>query len=440
MRIFSSTQLVLAVLTGLLLASSPCFAAEGHTNRDYEIAAAKGSFALETGDFPSAAISFKKALAIKPGDKAASIGLATAYSRAGNFQDAKGTLLQLLASDPSDARVRYELGIVMDKLGEREEAKDFFTAVIEGRADNTLKSSARRYLDLLAGKAPDEKKKLTIGLMGGLQYDSNVILEPDNPSAGQPERKSDWRAVLSLDGKYRFLKTEKTTADAGYQLYQSAHAKLHDFNIQQHGLNLAATHDLSSTTRAGVKYAFSYALAAGSRFSAVNEIVPFVTTSFTQASVTEFHVIFDTARYTNSDLFPLNAQQSGTDTAGGFLHTLRVGASSSVNIGYDYDSEKANERFWSYQGNKGRVGLQSKIGPYTASVSASYYDRKYVDLLAGYTDKRHDGVQEYSLDVSRSIAKDLDLNLSELYTINDSNLPVYAYTRNILGLFVVTRL
>ena len=442
MRILGSMQIAVAAVTGLLLvfSASLCFSAQEHMNRDCEIAVAKGSFALETNDFPSAIIFFKKALASKPGDKAATIGLATTYSRAGNFSDAKKILLQALASDPSDARVRYELGIVMYKLGEPEEAKDFFSAVVEGRADDTLKSAARKYLDIIAGKTRDEKKGLSIGLMGGLQYDSNVILEPDNPSATQPKRKTDWRAVLALDGRYRFLKTEKTTADAGYQFYQSIHRELHDFNVQQHSLKLAATYDLSSTAKAGVKYTFSYALVDGSRFSVLNETIPFVTVSFTPASLTEFHFICDKARYANSSLFPLNAQQSGTDRTGGFLHTIRIGASSSVHIGYDYDAEEANERFWSYQGSKGQVGLQSKIGPYTATVSASYYDRKYRDLFAGYTDKRHDGVQEYSLDVSRSIAKDLDISVSEFYTVNDSNLPIYAYTRNIFGLFLVTRL
>jgi hypothetical protein len=246
--------------------------------------------------------------------------------------------------------------------------------------------------------------------------------------------------VLSLDSRYRFLKTEKATADAGYQFYQSVHGELRDFNIQQHNLKLAATHALSNTATAGVKYTFSYTLAGGSRFSTAHETVPFVTVRFTPESLTEFHLINDKTRYANSALFPLNSEQSGTDWTGGFLHTLRLGASSSANIGYDYDAEEANERFWSYQGNKARVGLQSRIGPYTAVVSASYYDRKYHDLFAGYADRRHDGVQEYSLDLSRSIAKDLDISLSGIATINDSNLPAYVYRRNIFGLFVVTRL
>jgi tetratricopeptide (TPR) repeat protein len=441
MPVLRSHRIVAAALAWLLFCAFPPFSpADEHKKSEYEIAATKGAFFLETKDYASAITSFKKALEIQPGDKTAATGLGIAYSRSGNFPDAKEALLAALPSDASDARVRYELGIVMYKLGEPAEAKDFFSSVIEGKADDTLKSAARRYLDIISGKGAGEKKGLSIGILGGLQYDTNVILQPDNPPAGQEQRKTDWRAVFSLDSAYRFVKSEKTSADAGYQFYQSAHRTLHEFNIQQHSLRLAATHGFSDTIDAGVKYTLSYTLAGGSRFSVLNEAIPFVTVAFSPASRTEFHVIYDNERFRNSALFPLNDLQTGTDNTAGFLHTVRLGASSSFFIGYDYDAKDANERFWSYRGSRGQIGLQGKRGPCLASISASYFDQRYRDVFPGFTDKRHDGVQEYSLELSRGIAKDLSLNLSELYTVHDSNLPVFEYTRNIIGIFMVTRL
>jgi tetratricopeptide (TPR) repeat protein len=432
-------HLIAAVILMNLYIAVPSSFCQEHTNRDYETAATKGAFYLETGDPVSARDQFKQALAVKPGDKEATIGLGISYARAGNFSDAKETLLKALAVDPRDARVRYELGVVMYKLGEMDEAKDFFSAAIEGSADAALISAARKYLDLVE-KERGAGKNLSLSLLGGLQYDTNVILEPNNPVAAQPRRKTDWRAVLTLDGDYRFLKSETTAADAGYQFYQSVHRDLHDFNIQQHNLKLAITHDLSKTAKAGIKYTFGYTLAGGSRFSTSNETIPFVTISFTPASLTEFHYICEKGRFYNSALFPLNAQQSGTDRTGGVLHTVRLGATAGLSIGYDYDANDANERFWSYRGHKGSLSVQGTQGSYTASLSASYYDRRYRDVIAGYTEKRHDGVQEYSAGLSRNMGKDLSLAVSELYTVNDSNLSPYEYTRNILGLFMVTRI
>jgi len=422
----------------LILTSSLAFAQE-HTNRDYEVAITKGVLQIETTNYPDAIDSFKKALVVKPRDKTATINLGIAYGRSGNLTAARDILLKAFKDDSRDARLRYELGIVLYKIGEQGEAKKHFLAAIEGTSDGTIRSGAREYLDLIAPAGSRDSKPFSLNLLGGFQYDSNVILEPNNPST-TGQRKKDWRAVLTVDGDYRFLQSEKTTATAGYQFYQSVHQKLHDYNIQQHSPRLAVTQELSGTTKVGIKYTFSYALAGGTHFSSTNETMPFVAVNFTPASLTEFHFICNKTRFHNSTLFPLNAEQSGTDRTGGILHTIKVGAGSNVTIGYDYDANDANERYWSYRGNKGSLGFQSTVGIYTASLAASYYDQKYREVMSGYTEKRHDGTQEYSIDLSRAIDKDLSLVLSDLYTVHDSNLTSYEYTRNIVGLFVVMRL
>lgn len=428
---------LLASLLIAIFCTSPAFGQE-HQVREYETAMTKGTFSLETGDFATAMTFFTKALTAKPGDTAAATGLGMAYSGAGNYQKAKETLLKALAKAPSDPRIRYETGVVMYKLGEPEEAKDFFAAVVESRADETLKKAARNYLAIIGAKG--EKKGLSLSLSGGLQYDSNVILEQNNPTTASPQRKSDLRGVLTFDGDYRFLKTDEAAADVGYGFYQSLHRSLTDFNIQQHSLKLSATRDLSSTAKTGLKYTFSYTLVGGHHFSSSNEIIPFITMAFTPKSLTEFHVICRNEQFSDTTLFPVNNQMSGTDLTGGVLHTIRVGAATSLSLAYDFDTNNAKENFWSYQGNRGTIGLQHSMSGYTLSASASYYDQEYRGAPAGFAAKRHDGTQEYSIDVSRSLTKRVALTLSDLYSFHDSNLNPYAYTRNIVGFFAVTRL
>lgn len=438
--VMHATLLRNGLLVSLLISifcTSPAFGQE-HQAREYETAMTKGTFSLETGDFVTAMTFFTKALTVKPADTAAATGLGMAYSGAGNYQKAKEILLKALANAPSDARVRYEIGIVMLKLGESEEARDFFTAVVESHADETLKKAARNYLAIIGAKG--EKKGLSLSVSGGLQYDSNVILEPNNPTTASPQRKSDMNGVLMFDGTYRFLKTEQASADVGYGFYQSLHRSLTDFNIQQHNLKLAATRDLSNTAKIGIKYNYGYTLVGGHHFSNSNEINPFITMIFTPKSVTEFHVIYRNEQFSDTSLFPLNDQMSGTDLTGGVLHTIRVGAATTISLAYDFDANDAKENFWSYQGNRGTIGLQHTMSGYTLTASASYYDQEYRGDFPGFTAKRHDGTQEYSVDLSRPLAKHVALSLSDLYSFHDSNLPTFSYTRNIVGLFAVVRL
>jgi len=421
---------------GILLLSAPSSARENEI-KEFETALAKATLSVENSDYAGAVGLFKQALAVKPGSKEATLGLGIAYSRLGKLPDARTSLQKALSLDPGDARTRYELGVVMYKLGAAEEARDFFTAAAEKTSDETLKTAARNYLTLIAGGG-QEGKKFSLGLSAGLQYDSNVILEPDNPVAATPSRKSDLRAVLTFDGAYRFYKSNTTTADGGYSFYQSVHQRVHDFNVQQHALKLAAVRNLSSTAQTGLKYSFTYSLAGGRRFSETHETIPFVTFQLLPNSLTEFHFIFDNNRYHNTGVFPANAGQSGADRAAGFIHTLRLGAATTLSIGYDFNVNDANERYWSYKGNKGGLGVQGNLGGYTATLGMSYFDQEYRGI--GPAAKRHDGIQEYSAGIARNIGKDLSLTLNDLYTVRDSNYAPYEYTRNIVGFFVVTRL
>ena len=436
MKNAENLYLAVALILFIALPASPLSARENEI-KEYETALAKATLSLEKNDSAEAIKLFKQAQTIKPGSKEAALGLGIAYSRSGNLQESKASLLKALSIDPADARTRYELGVVMYKLGATEEASDFFTAAAEKTGDDDLKTASRKYLEMIAGGKKDGKR-FSLGLSVGTQYDTNVILEPDNPAGAVQPKKSDIRGVLTMDAAYRFYQSNATTAEGGYSFYQSVHKRIHDFNVQQHALKLAAVRTLSGTSQTGLKYSFTYSLVGNRRFSEVHEAVPFISFQFAPKSITEFHFVFDNNRYYNTPVFPGNADQTSSDRTAGIIHSLRIGSSTVMSIGYDFNVNDANKRYWSYTGHKGSLGFQSTIGSYTATFALSYYDQQYRHIEPGY--KRHDSVQEYSAGISRGIGKDLVLNLTDLYAIRDSNIAADEYTRNIIGLFLVTRL
>jgi tetratricopeptide (TPR) repeat protein len=404
--------------------------------KEFETRIAKATFSVETGNYSEAISQYKQALAIKPGSKEATLGLGIACSRAGDSASAKSYLLKALHLDPADARTRYELGVVMYKLGSMQEARDFFSSVVERSPDEDLKTAARKYLTLTAQKK--EGKRYALGLSLGMQYDTNVILEPDNPVTKTAERKSDLRAVLTADGIYRFYQSDSTAAEGGYSFYQSMHQRIHEFNVQQHTVKLAAARTLSGSIRTGLKYNYVFTLVGGKRFMETHEATPYFEFKFTPRSVTEFHFNYDSSSYKNNSLFPANSDQTGVDQTVGAAHSVRVGVNTTVSMSYDFDIKDANTRYWSYRGNKGSLGVRTVLGDYTGLLAFSYYDQQFRSI--GPEPKRHDGTQEYTVGVSRPVGKDLSLSLNDTYTVRDSNTPVYEYTRNIFGVFLVTRL
>ncbi len=420
-------------MTIFILFSIPLYAQE-HQEKDYELAMTLGAFQLETGDYPSAVKSFNKALDLKPKDQPATMSLGVAFSRSGDYKRAREVLLKALAQDKSDARTRYELGVVLYKLGDMQGAKAQFGSLDPGTDDGTLQAAAGDYLDLIASGLGQENKKFSADVLAGFQYDSNVILDPDNPIT-PGKKKADWRFLAAASAKYRFIDAQKKSANAGYAFYQSLHNDLAEFNVQQHSLSLSGRYTKSEQTKLDLRYGFTYAFVGGDKYSAVHKLTPSATINFTQQSATEFFYSFELNKYYNGTLFPSNTDRSGNDNSIGVMHTILFPGQTSIAIAYAYDDNSASNEFWSYSGNKGAVTVQGKLPFAKATASASYYDKMY-NAPSGFT-KRHDGTQEYSVALTRNIIKNISLSLSDSYAKNESNSEPFKYTRNIVSLLGV---
>ena len=424
----------LGIVSILLLFWSPAFGQE-HREKDYETVMTKGTFAVENGDYKAAVEYFQKALDMKPKDKIAALSLGIAWSRDGDFTKAADALRAALSMDPSNPRIRYELAIVLYKRGETVAAKEHFTAIAEASVDVELRSAAKTYLDRIAAR--EGGKKLSLNFQLGAQYDSNVILDPKNPVVPAREKKSDSRAVATFDGKYSFVNRDIFTASAGYQFYQSVHANLEDFNVQQHSMSLAARSSFKEKFAAGLTYTFSYTGVGGEHYSTIHAVRPAVDMKLSPQSLTGFHLGYEDRRFLNNndEIFPANADRTGTNASAGLTHTVMLTKETGVALGYTFDKDDADVNVWDATGHKGSLQLQSDLRIFTAFATAAFTDRKYDEASSPLLPKRHDQTQEYGAGVSRNLTGKLRLVLSDFYTFNDSNLSPYEYTRNIIGLF-----
>lgn len=431
-------KIPIAFLTGMivvLLAVMPARAADTNVERDYEIALTKGQYAMELRDFGTAIGHLKKALELKPDDQAARVSLGVAYSQSGDDGRARDVLQQAVAADASDGRARYELALVLAKLGRQEEAKSQM-AIAARSSDPEVSAAARGFLE---GAAAGEKKKFTTKLSGGLQYDSNVILEQDSPTT-PGVKNSDWRWVWTVDLAYAFLDTGKAGAEAGYQFYKSIHDELKDYNVEQHTGKVAGRYELSKTARADLEYDFIYASLRGEHYSTAHRFVFRLPLTLAPETLTEPHAAFEAKRFFETPVFTGLTDKNGTNTAAGASHTIMLGKKAAISFDYTYDADSAAVDSWSYAGHKGTVNALAEWDSYRLFGTLSYYDRKYDALAPGAPEKRHDGAQEYSIGISRKAGKHATVTLADQHTINDSNLAVYQYTRNVVSLMVEIRL
>jgi hypothetical protein len=388
--VFPGLVLVIAVL----LAAAAAQAAD--RERDYEIALTKGQYEIELGNYGAAIGHLTRALELLPGDQEALVSLGVAYSRAGNKEKARAVLEQAVAAKGDDGRARYELGLVLADLGRTGEARQMMKAAAEAARDDELAEAARGFLREEGGR----KKKFTTRLSGGLQQDSNVILEQDDPVAPAGGKKSDWRYLWTVDLAYAFLNTTQAGAEAGYRFTKTIHHELKDYNVEQHKGRLAGRYAFSRTVNADLAYDFLYTSLRSEHYSTTNRIAPRLSAALAPDSLSELHAAYERTRFFNTPLFTTVTEKNSSNLSAGLAHTVMIGAKTAVSLDYTYDTESAEKDYWEYTGHRGAVSCLAELGAYRAFAAISYHDKKYDGVPPGAADKRHDGVQELSAGVS----------------------------------------
>jgi len=405
--------------------------------KDYEIALAKGQYEIELRNYEQAITYLKKALELKPDDHASMTALGIAYSRHEEYPPAKELLEKVVAADPQNTRAQYELGVVLAHLKQYGEANKLLATVSASAGSEELADNAKELMEGM--RPPKEAGKPVLRIVGGLQYDSNVILEPDNPYVSQG-RQADWRGVLSLFGSYPFLNRQRGGAEVNYQFYQSLHFELEDYNVQQHDLSLSGRYAFSPNLQGSLQAGAIASFVGGERYGSTFVIRPALNTSLLEDSRTQFTVGWEQRKYSNSSEYPTNEDRSGSAVTAGVSHTQSLTKETSVVFEYGYEQEYANEEWWDSTAHRLAATARSSFGKFSVFASASAADRQYGASPLPFYPDRHDRRWDATVGMFRDLTRTIRLSLADQYVVNDSNLDVYKYRRDILGLFVEIRL
>src|SRR5436853_505583 len=136
----------------------------------------------------------------------------------------------------------YGLGLALGKLGHWEEAEAAFAKALRVRPDF---AEARGALDLVrrgrakredAAPVPAEREAASPGCWQlraatGVQYDSNVRLEPHTAGAGD---RDDAAFLFVAGGHFDLLRSERLLLRLDYDFYQTLHPDLDDFDFRSH--------------------------------------------------------------------------------------------------------------------------------------------------------------------------------------------------------------
>ncbi len=379
--------------------------------------------------------------------------LGLAYNGVGTHDRAVAPLSQALKEAESQKLdwaegARYHLGISQYRVGQLAEAKKSFAGVRANVPGSYRAEQSEQFLRQIEDGVAlaTENRRVSawgVDLGAGLQYDDNVILDPSTLTPiSSGGRKKDTRFVLQVDADY---KRHPTSAwGAGYTFYQTlhSHAKLKDYNVQTHEPSLFLLYD-QDRLKTRFDYAFNYTEVGESPYVKSHRLTPSLTILHRPTLSTRLFYRLDHHLYYKATAFPENKERTGTNHAfGATVYRYADQGRRALWAGYVYDTEQANAEEWSGTGHQVLGGAEMLFdGGVRAHLSADYTRRLYEhpSTFVNPPVERDDNIYTLSGRLSQPFMERMTVSLQYTYLRNESNLPVFDYTRGISSLLLSGR-
>jgi len=399
---------------------------------EYDVLISKGIEKINEGKYSESLEFLQKAIGMAPDDAEARYYAGVAFSRLGEMSRAEELFLGVLKNKEYTSNAYLELGRLYYIQEKCDKAEEYLRKFISFSEEPDARSYAESLISDCYGKGYEEKPyKMNVSV--GTQYDTNVILEPTNPSITK-ERKRDGRAVALVNAGARLYRSKAARFDLDYDFYQSLHIHLSGFNVQYHKLSPNIELRLSDAIRPSAGYSVEYIYFGGDKYGTIDTYMANLKVREGANTSTNFTYEFRQNRYKDTDLFESNSDRTGRQNYTGLRQKFDMDK-FRAEVHYFYDDKKAEKDYWAYRGNEVGASLSYRISnPLLFMVSAEYDRRKYEDDYPVINETRLDRMQRYAANIQYIISKKVFATLTENYTINDSNIKDFDYKRNIISL------
>lgn len=365
---------------------------------------------------------------------------------AGRFEEARELFGKAVAADPTDAMGQHALGLTFLALERWGDAADAFERALALRPDF---EEARRGLAVARAEAAevrrrraDRPKRWEVHALTGVQYDSNVTVAPrGNPVPGIGDR-DDVAFAFGAGGRYDPLVRADALLRLEYDLYQTLHPDIDDFDFRAHRMRGTVSYSLLPALWAGIQGGYNHYTLGDHSYLSEPFVLPF-------ASVLEdgWGMLQLTYRYGDQTFLgpPFHDLRDGSLHTAGIDQTFYLGGGRSLSIGYQFEEENPDRRIgkdYQFRSNGGFVG--GAFPAWWRTVVDLTYLYRYDDYtnrnsFAGFRKTRQDNGHFMSAGVTRPITEHVSAVVAYYATVNTSNIPLFDYRRHVVsGMLQVT--
>lgn len=366
------------------------------------------------------------------------------HKEAGERFQRAGALDKELAQDP-----RYRRGVSYYGQGKLEEASTEFRAAVAGPGLAAAPAAEAR--------EPSRERRWDVSGALSFQYDSNVVLLPSGVSTpgNGISRQDDFVTVLTGRGEYRFVQNDTWTVGAGYGFYQNLHAKLSDFDVQDH------TPTIYAQRRWGpgnirFQYLLDYVTVGGSSYLLSNAVQSVLTYPQSDRSFTQGFL-----RYQNKDFKGFDLDRIGVNETrdadnwlvGAMQYLLLPDRRWHLRLGYTFDTDRTGgedvdratpgrpaSSDWSYIGHRFSTGVGYQPMPDTSlDLAFDYYRQSYDNANSFSFDGatvRGDNIFLLTGTAVHELRSWLWVAFQYNYTRDDANIAAFSYVRHMVSFTV----
>jgi hypothetical protein len=288
----------------------------------------------------------------------------------------------------------------------------------------------------------------------GVFYDSNPAVVPeavDDPTVRNLRQGSGdtFGEGGSLRLDYSVIRTPTFDATISYSLFGKFNNSQTEFNVVDHlaGVTLAYGGTAWSTPYLlQLPYAFDYLTLGGDAFVRRHTVTPTATLLENAANLTALQLQVQRKDFEEPSSLPADERRSGTNLAGGLTHVFRFeGDKHYVKLGYQADVDDTDGRNYRYVGHRLLGGFQYTFPwrglRFRYDLDVHFRGYRNTNTLfpteAPGTVKRSDTELNHTLGLWLPLPHNLALSAELLFTRNDSNIDVFTYDRQVLGLSLV---
>ncbi|MBN2282429.1 MAG: tetratricopeptide repeat protein [Deltaproteobacteria bacterium] len=323
----------------------------------------------------------------------------------------------------------YYAGICRAKSGDEVRAQEHFRYVAGMAEDDLLKAYALSWLELYKAR---ERAYDLYGKIG-IQYDSNVVLEPVDEDVYADE--DDWLLQGYVSGTYDLLRTDTWRGGIGYTHYQTEYSDLSDYDlITSLGQFYVSWRRYPVTL--GLTYLPQYYWLDADSYLMRHQVRPEALWNVNDRLIAKV-----TGSYYRNNHF-VDDGKDGKTAEGTLDAFYRISEQGSYLLGgIAYESNNARDEDNDYGQLRLKLGVTLVLtGGWKASAVGKYFRKEFEkdDTVFGIT--REDTKWQASLSVEKNLCYTwLSLAGDFTYTGNDSNIDFYTYHRSVTTLSLIAR-